>query len=687
MNAETSFEPKFGVTEETDADFLKTGLEGFLEFSQRLTSLEAAVGVLATVTGDRNAKSLGRLKKTVREFEPSITFLGQVKSGKTSLVSALVGLPDLLPSDVNPWTSVVTSLHVRPVEDLPATAARFQFMSQEDWDRLIRSGGRLGELAERAGAATDLEKIRTQIEDLQKKTHQRLGAKFEVLMGQTHEYDHLSKDLLERYICSGDVHLGNDHAKSHSGQGQYADITRAADLFLASPVIPFRLCLRDTPGVNDTFLMREQVTIRAIRDSKLCVVVLSASQALSTVDLGLIKLISNISSREVIVFVNRIDELKDPKNQIPEIEASLRETFGRQHQSHETEIIFGSAHWANKVLSHQLDDLGDDSSRALLQWSEVSITPGAERQSASEMVWHLSGVPTLFKAISDRIVKNTGEPFVQNMAMSAVNIASAQKASNQVRISGTAQGAPVDQNDVEREFERILQNNMSALEFEIGTIVSAFCLRADRARDSFVDASSRSFLTAVKRSGSHAIWDFNPERLRVQLRTAYRVMGQKVQSVSKKRYERAVEEIAQLLYRAFGNVVDGVQIGVPIPPDIPPPAALGQTIVLDFNDSWWSLWWRRLRGEASISARFNELVVAETEHLMRQLKFEQTDLIKQNALRPLRDFFDGQRGILSELLTNTEQSSTAADLFLTEADLEAQKLLEKSFSTLQPLAG
>ena len=46
------------------------------------------------------------------------------------------------------------------------------------------------------------------------------------------------------------------------------------------------LCIRDTPGVNDTFMIREQITIRAIRESRICVVVLAAHQALSSVDLG-----------------------------------------------------------------------------------------------------------------------------------------------------------------------------------------------------------------------------------------------------------------------------------------------------------------------------------------------------------------------------------------------------------------
>ena len=88
-----------------------------------------------------------------------------------------------------------------------------------------------------------------------------------------------------------------------------------------------RLCIRDTPGVNDTFMIREQITIRAIRESRICVVVLAAHQALSSVDLALIRMIANVKSREVIIVVNRVDELPDPVNQVPEIRDSIVKTL------------------------------------------------------------------------------------------------------------------------------------------------------------------------------------------------------------------------------------------------------------------------------------------------------------------------------------------------------------------------
>ena len=149
------------------------------------------------------------------------------------------------------------------------------------------------------------------------------------------------------------------------------------------------MCIRDTPGVNDTFLMREQVTIGAVRDSRVCVVVLSAHQALTSTDMGLIRLISNLKSRDVIIFVNRVDELPNPAAQVAEIEARRTRQLARHQGPVDAEIIFGSAYWANKVLSESIDDITQVSAAALVNWAEVAIPDKDLSMTPTEMVWQL----------------------------------------------------------------------------------------------------------------------------------------------------------------------------------------------------------------------------------------------------------------------------------------------------------
>lgn len=662
------------------------GLDVLSEFADRFTHVENALDDLVGASGESTAKSLARVQTKLEEFEPTVTLLGQVKSGKTSLVNAMAGWPDLLPSDVNPWTSVVTSLHLQPGSERPSTAARFQFMTEDEWDRLSAKGGRIGELAGRAGAESELEKIRAQIEEMRRKSQERLGRNFELLMGQQHEYGYFDKNLLERYICLGDAFETIGELPDFDDQGQFADITRTADLYLNSRTLPFRMCLRDTPGVNDTFMMREQITIQAIRGSRVCVVVLSASQALTSVDMGLIRLISNLDTRELIIFVNRIDELSDPARQVPEIEASIRATLENQNGPKDVEIMFGSAYWANKVLAGELDALGTSSSDALLSWAESALLSDKSEQSAADMIWELSGLPALLQSMSRRLVEKEGDDFIRNTATSAVNLATAQQAANSLTITESERPDVISAEDVKAEFEHIASTSLRALNVELENVFEDYRVRADRAHATYVAKATQSLEKYLEKWGPDTSWEHNADSLRVLLRTAYKVMGRQVQSTAQTQYETAVADVAKLLYRAFGSAVEGIEIGVPDVPDVPPPISLGQTIAMDFREGWWMSWWGKLSGYKAQTKRLQNLISTETQEVMEELKFVQPDALQATCEQTLSDFFDEQRDILLELTNHPANGSALQDIFRSEDEIAKRNTIEKALSVLRPLA-
>src|SRR6056297_2999518 len=397
---------------------LRNGLEGFRPLAERIATLEAALARLAALGDEATAKEAGKLRRRLDGLEPSVTLIGQVKAGKTALVNAMAGWPGLLPSDVNPWTSVVTSLHLSPRRIERTHRASFSFFDGEEWARLVERGGRVGELASRAGADDELQRVRDQVAEMREKSRRRLGRKFELLLGQTHDYGRFDQEMIERYVCLGDDF--DEDEDSFDSQGRFADITKSADLWIDRPELPVSLCLRDTPGVNDTFMMREQITIRAIRDSRLCVVVLSAHQALSSVDMAIIRLIANVRSREVVIFVNRIDELSDPGTQVPEIRDRIRATLQELKGPADAEIVFGSAYWANAALSGTLDGLADASASSLVAWAEAELAGREQVGGVEEMIWELSGVPALNAALAARIVQGPGDEALARVAASAL---------------------------------------------------------------------------------------------------------------------------------------------------------------------------------------------------------------------------------------------------------------------------
>jgi len=141
MNAETQV-GQSKLKEPEGASLLARGLEPLSAFCDASQPLRAALDALAKLNDDEIAKGAQRLLRKLDAFEPSVTMIGQIKSGKTSLVNAMIGMPAMLPADVNPWTSVVTSLHLSPTVLVPRTSAKFRFFENLADARKIQSASR-----------------------------------------------------------------------------------------------------------------------------------------------------------------------------------------------------------------------------------------------------------------------------------------------------------------------------------------------------------------------------------------------------------------------------------------------------------------------------------------------------------------------------------------------------------------
>jgi len=662
--------------------FMRLGLEKLDVFHDDVTDLEATLADVVKLGGHDAEKKATKLIKQLRAFEPSITMIGQIKSGKTSLVNAMVGRPDLLPADVNPWTSVVTSLHLNAPLPEDAPTATFQFFSQGEWDHLVENGGRIGELSERAGADDELEKVRKQIADMREKTKQRLGRKFELLLGQKHSYADLSDELVQRYVCMGDDFEDLDE---NDQQGRFADITKSADLYLTADKIPMPICLRDTPGVNDTFMMREQITINALRDSRICVVVLSAHQALSSMDMGLIRLISNVKAREVVVFVNRIDELANPAEQVPEIRESILQTLADNNGPENPEVIFGSAYWANMALSEDLDDIVADSAEAMFNWAEASLSAESAGMDTKELVWHLSGVPELYRALSERISEGPGAEVLSASRKRALNLVGGVRASNAV-VSMRLDGDTVEVMSgdmLSAHLGELEAQSLKALDERLDIAFQQFGSRVDQSHKRFLDRALESLLQHLETNGEEEVWQYSPDGLRMLLRTSYQVMRRNVTATCQDVYGAAAAELANTYRSAFGVDVENFTITPPAPPEIPAPVSLGQTIALDLQTSWWKGWWKRRKGYRAFASGFYDLIEAETVPIVDELKVRQADDIRARATAELRDFHAEQRAILEDISSKSEIAiDDLEDIFGITAQQERDELFDYIFEEL-----
>ena len=686
MIVDTNIDEGRAAAASGNTHLLNMGFDSLAPFLKKTNDLKSALAKLSKIGDKATTKAARRLRHQLMHIEPSITMIGQVKAGKTSLVNAMVGQPDLLPADVNPWTSVVTSLHLNPHMAAEDNRSSFRFFDMEEWSRLLDRGGRIGELASRAGAEDELEKVREQVIEMREKSRRRLGQKFELLLGQQHDYGYFDSDLIERYVCLGDDF--EDDFETSQSQGRFADITKSAELFVHRPEMPMPLCIRDTPGVNDTFMIREQITIRAIRESRICVVVLAAHQALSSVDMALIRLIANVKSREVIIVVNRIDELSDPANQIPEIRESIRKTLIEHDGPKDAQILFSSAFIANAVLTGDMDRLDEQSCTALQNWSEAEGTLPQRERTPEELAWELSGVPRLFAALSDRIADGYGQDALDRIAKSAMNLANGIHASNHVVARREADVAlpKLDKGAIEGELQRIENESITAMQAAFEKVSADFHKRLDRSHRSFLERATGSLLQHLDTNGEDEVWQYDPTGLRILMRTAYQVFGRNAQSSTKKVLTETAGSYATLYLRLFEMDEEGFGVEPPSTPRIPPPVLLGQTIALDLKGTWWTRWWHRRRGYRNYATEFADMIKAETSPIVEALRGPHCDSIREASEKVLREFLAEQRAILNRVASQADGSPDQAELLAAGSSSERRTALNETMAKLTEIA-
>ena len=326
---------------------------------------------LETAGDQALAERLRPIRRRLEAYVAQVAIIGQVKAGKSSLVSAITRRPGLLPADVNPWTSVVTRLYFgHPSGE--TSGARFHFFDEAQWDRLATRGGRLGELTEGLLEDYKREQLFEQVSAMRERAKLRLSDKFEPLLGKTHRYETITKEIIERYVCAGDE---PEERLRNPAAGRYNDITHTAEVYFTRDPFGCPICVMDTPGTNDPLLIREEITQQNLESADYFVVVLTAHQALSHSDLKLVRLLKALSRDRIVVFVNRIDEVPEITSKFENLRDHIQSRI-QTEMGMDVPVVLGSAAWANYALLGNDADLNHD---LLLKVAELKANqPGIE---------------------------------------------------------------------------------------------------------------------------------------------------------------------------------------------------------------------------------------------------------------------------------------------------------------------
>jgi len=625
-----------------------------------------------TRSRDELAKLLGRLRESVAlfshdrvvslsdeldNFSIEISLIGQVKAGKTALANALIGKLEMLPSDVNPWTSAVTSVHINTPKPDGKTAV-FNFFTSEEWINMVETGGCLGEVANRAGFANEVDEMRNQICEMQRRTEQRLGRNFAMLMGSQHSFLGFSSNMLRKYVCLG------DDINAELSDGRYADVTKSAELYIDNDTYRVPTIIRDTPGVNDPFLLREAVAIESMNETDIFVLVLGAQQSFSTVDVGLLRVIRSMKKERIIFFVNRVDELNDPAREIREIDNYIRQLLRDECLPEDFPIVFGSAAWAEVAAFGMVDDnskIGADKLAKLLSQRQIDHRQmEIEAPELGTIAWtdsksdDLSGLFELRQILERKSIKDVGLPQLTSIVRQALEIANTSRVFlEQIDETSWITNTDFDGPLVAESLDAIHDSSRDAISAVIKDTSNTMISLMLQAYDNFLEREKAVLEAELKAQKGISSWMPDIEVLRRALNAAYMQFCDDAAKQIAIIFSGAAEKV-QLIYNdSLNNPVKIINVEAPEIHNPKSPACLMRSMPLDITTSWLENWMTRHGKQPAYLRKLEQLVAAEQKQTLQNVEVTCVADFAAENIMILDDFFEThQHGLESISMLN-----------------------------------
>jgi signal recognition particle receptor subunit beta len=581
--------------------------------------------------------ALDRLVKEAEQDACRIAVIGQVKAGKSTLVNALIRRPRFLPADVNPWTAVVTNMHFGRPSDAGAV---YQFFDEADWQHLA-AGGRLLELNQRLGIALDADMLASQVRLMRERAELRLGLQFRQLLGKQHRFASASAEVLERYVCVGDFNPGAAGPLA-PGLGRFADITKSADLYFDLPPFAYPTTVVDTPGTNDPFLVRDELSREAFKSADAYVIVLNAQQALSSSDLDLLRLLHGLQKSRLVIFVNRIDSLSNPVADGELVVAHIRSKLALEFPGVAIPIVAGSAMWAESAIAAR-GAIAESPDRAptlhaLTRRNVLHAAMSSDAERQDEFMRH-SGLDDLTGNLSRLVVQGPAmlrlqrrQNALRDMVSKIDFAARSELVSLEMRTSSALDNEAARarrQAKAAEDLQRIdpvsdsIAKLAEAAGSELGVAKNAAVQRLGNAlRDPIRRhaARAREMLLAQPRFVRHDhVWQYPTLQLRRDLehvfKTIYPEATKQLRWIEQKAKSKILNEIGNLL-PARALVGEDTPIYM-IDPE-PSIGALGQTVAIELDEQW-RAWWRLWHGQKQRAHKLEELMIAEFDPVVEAL--------------------------------------------------------------------
>jgi signal recognition particle receptor subunit beta len=649
-----------------------------------------------------------------------IAVIGHVRSGKSSFINALVQRPGLLPVDVSPWSTAVTRLHFGWAGAPAGTAAEFQLFEQDEWDKLARGTTRVRELTQQLVPGFEAELLARHVTAMRQRAEQRLGGRLASLLGARHTHEAFSPQILARYISPASA-----FEPGEGGAGELSELTRAADLYFAAAPFCFPLTFIEAPGLDDPFLVRDELTRQTLESADLHIYLLDARQPLTSTDLAHLRMLRGLFKERIVVFINRIDEFADLVNQTKQVADHVRQVLEREFPAADIPVIAGSAAWGNAALTAERLDARRALTPALVAYAKhkgalrpVEIkggegegTPGdLSKGQLGRALSACSGFPEVCAALNRLLPRSHPAHLIKQVAAYFTELAQLNESAlreEHSRKAAAVEAQNADNAAREQELQRIqsdlgcirqiaaeVERRLSSLQATITDIVlehrNGLHDTLMKAFDSFAQAEAEKLLDAVGSGRVGRQWRCDTRPLRDRIDEELKAALLRAEGRLRATEHNVFPLLREAMLRAFPDLdlpAAGLAAEQPV---MVMAAPLPESIVLDGGRGFWPL--GRSRSIASeqpdqeLERALREEFIPTIEQLIRSANTrmqryaqELSELATRTSVAvmdTLRRESDGLIARAATLLDAREQHVKTAEAFAGELAEQYNRLSE-----------
>lgn len=310
-----------------------------------------------------NEETLKEKSSNLQKEEFILAVAGQIKSGKSTLLNALIFGNDILPSADTPYTAKITEIRYGSDKKLKAI-----FYTKDEWQELKN------EITE-----IDDKKINYFKNFIEPDIKNSSYIKF---LNQTKE-DDISN--LKEYVAKG---------------GIYTPFVKSVEIYYPAEILK-SLVVVDTPGTNDPNIFRSKITLDWIKRCDAAIYATYAGRLLDESDMKFInEYLLSLENSKRIVAINKIDVLENFDEVKKWLEDKKKdETYQKTVFNEASSFVFTTA------LCAFLDE--KEKNGFLLNKDELWYKDKLKEKKPE--FWQNNGLNELKNLVNDKIIQNKGK--------------------------------------------------------------------------------------------------------------------------------------------------------------------------------------------------------------------------------------------------------------------------------------